>query len=56
MERTGGLCAGAGPFDLLRAEHRARRRRIFSITAGCSMKAMIRTGPAHRGHTSGSTS
>jgi hypothetical protein len=39
-ETTGGLCAGAGPFDQLRAEHRARWRRIFSITVGCSMKAM----------------
>ena len=47
-EATGGLCAGAG--------HRARWRRIFSITADCSMKAMIRMGPAHRGHTRGSTS
>ena len=26
------------------------------MTSGCSMKAMIRIGPAHRGHRSGSTS
>ena len=45
---AGGLWAEAG--------HKARWRRIFSITAGCSMKAMMRMGPAHRGHTSGSTS
>jgi hypothetical protein len=37
---AGGLWAAAGPFDQLRAEHRARWRRIFSITVGCSMKAM----------------
>jgi hypothetical protein len=47
-EATGGLCAGAG--------HRVRWVRIFSITAGCSMNAMMRMGPANRGHTSGSAS
>jgi len=48
--------AGAGPFDQLRAEHRARWRRIFSITVGWSMNAIMRSVLAHRGHTSGSTS
>ena len=48
MERTGGLCAVAG--------QRPRWVRIFSITSGCSMNAMIRIAPAHRGHTRGSTS
>lgn len=30
--------------------------RIFSMTSGCSIHAMIRLAPAHWGHTRGSTS
>lgn len=42
---SGGLCACAG--------HRPRWVRIFSMTAGCLMKAMIRIGPPDWGHSRG---
>jgi hypothetical protein len=45
---AGGLCT--------RASQRPRWVRIFAMTAGCSMKAMMRIAPAQRGHTRGSTS
>ena len=41
MDSRGGLCA--------EAHHIPRWVRIFSITAGCSVKAMIRMVPAQRG-------
>ena len=41
-----GLWAWAG--------HRPRWVRIFSMTAACSMKAMIRMGPPHCGWSNGS--
>ena len=46
---TGGLWAGAGPFDKLRAGHRPRWVRIFSITSAWSMQAII-TGIATQQH------
>jgi hypothetical protein len=45
---AGGLWAAAGQSP--------RWARIFSMTSGCSMNAMMRIGAAHRGHISGSTS
>jgi len=44
----GGLYAGVGQSP--------RWGKIFVMTAGCPMKAMIRIGTAQGGHTSGSTS
>jgi len=44
----GGLCTRVGQSP--------RCVRIFAMTSGCSMKAMIRIAPAHRGQTSGSAS
>jgi len=45
---AGGLCACEG--------HRPRWVRIISMTAAWSMKAMIRMGPPHWGHSRGSAS
>ena len=42
---SGGLWAGAG--------QRPRCARIFPITSGCSMTAMMRIPLPHRGHTNG---